>query len=257
MAATNGKPCLSLKLKRLTKNLDENIALQKYTYLDFFRNFNIIKLILIQGLMWLTAGLMFFAVTLNSSNLGGDMYTSFIYVALPDLPCCLLSVYLCDRLGRKKTVLYGFGLAGVFIGGIAIVLLKVESSYTIAIILSMIGKCFLNIAFNAIYVWTFELFPTVLRTQGFSLCLIMSRIGGAAAPFLSDVLRAMSPAAPYELMAALGVISACLGILLPETNKCSTREQYEDFFDKKTAVKKDENNVDGSNDRNVVNDGYC
>lgn len=220
---------LSLRLPEVTSQSDYK---KKFTYIHLFKSQEALKIVICQGIISLSGGILYFGVTLLTSSLGGNMNANFMYVAIPDLPCCLITIYLCHYLGRKKTVLITYVLSGLSLGAIALVIRFVESNYVINIVLSMFGKSFLNIAYNAGYVWTFELFPTVLRTQGFSLCTVLSSIGGFLAPFLRNVLQGYSQSLPYEMMCVLGLLSGLIGLLLPETGDSPTRETYEDFFQK-------------------------
>ena len=54
--------------------------------------------------------------------------------------------------------------------------------------LALIGKLFVAVSFNVIYVYTAELFPTEVRHVGFSACSAMGRISSIASAFVGDQL---------------------------------------------------------------------
>ena len=224
----NGKFFNNLKLKE--ESCDVATGIKRYTYVDLFSSCKIMLLVLSQCVLWFTGDLLFFGLTFGASNLGGNMYESFTLISLPDLPCCFFTIYLCNRFGRKKTVLICNLVGGIVTGAIAIFIKNLNYGYVISIVLSITGKCFINVAFNGAYIWTFELFPTVVRSQGFSMCLVVSRIGGVFAPFLSEVLQNVDPTLPYLVMGTMGILSSFVGLILPETNRCPSREKYDDFF---------------------------
>merc|ERR1712168_1455753 len=186
------------------------------------------------GIVWFTIGLVYYAIVLEAASLGGDMYKTFALTALADMPSFFTSAYTCDKFGRKKSNLISLFIAGILVGGIAIVPQTYAHRYVVNMVLVMIGKFFAENAFNGIYTWSFEVFPTVLRSQGISVCVIFQRLGLLVVPFLTTVLQSVSYGLPFIFMCVLAILCCLLGITLPETNKKPTRENYEDFFEKKT-----------------------
>ena len=122
----------------------------------------------------------------------------------------------------------------LFIGCIAAVPRSITaphvSAFAIKIRLAMIGRFFAHCACNGIYLWTFEFFPTVIRTQGCSVCTVVYRLSGAAASFRTSVLRNISVYLPYGIVFVMGVLAVFVGLSLPETRDLPTREKYEDIF---------------------------
>ena len=55
-------------------------------------------------------------------------------------------------------------------------------------ILSLIGKAGSTAAFNLMYIYTAELFPTEIRTLAMGVCNLSSRISGMAAPYAGNSL---------------------------------------------------------------------
>uniref|UniRef100_A0A915IF67 Uncharacterized protein n=1 Tax=Romanomermis culicivorax TaxID=13658 RepID=A0A915IF67_ROMCU len=51
--------------------------------------------------------------------------------------------------------------------------------------LVIIGKMILTCVFVILYVYTPELFPTVIRSTGVGCCSMVSRVGGIVASYLS------------------------------------------------------------------------
>ena len=118
---------------------------------------------------------------------------------------------------------------------IAVVTWKLSSIYLLNIILSFCGKLCLTVAYNGLGLWQFELYPTVLRSQGTSVSLVAASIGSALAPMLSEVLHEQNAALPYIVMGVLGMVVPVLGFILPETKGRPTRESYDDFFTTRTC----------------------
>ena len=115
-----------------------------------------------------------------------------------------------------------------------------SSQYILNIVLSVCGKLALNVTYNGLGLWQFELYPTVLRSQGMAFGLLAENIGSSLAPLLSEVLHEVNSALPYMIMGVFSVCAPLLALILPETKGLPTREKYEDIF-----VKTGENVLDG------------
>ena len=99
------------------------------------------------------------------------------------------------------------------------------------ITLLMLGKLFIDISFLGSFIWTLELFPIVIRLQGWAICSIIEKTGIFTAPFISSVLQRVNHNLPYIIVVCLAPLAAAVGLVLPETNKKPTRERFEDFFE--------------------------
>ena len=168
--------------------------------------------------------------------MGGNIYESFAVITIPDIPCCILAVFLCKYVGRRKVASTCFFFAGIFIGTIAIFVENTNYGFRTNIILAISGKVFLNVAYNVMYLWTFELFPTVLRGQGIGITLLLSNVGASTAPFLSDVLQTVDARLSYVFMGVASIVSFVIALCLKETKGKPLREQYNDFFSTNAVV---------------------
>jgi len=234
VAQVNGKSLGEIKLKQMNNPAATTGEVKKYSYIDLVRSPKVLFVTFCIGIVWFTIGLVYYAIVLEAASLGGDMYKTFALTALADMPSFFTSAYTCDKFGRKKSNLISLFIAGILVGGIAIVPQTYAHRYVVNMVLVMIGKFFAENAFNGIYTWSFEVFPTVLRSQGISVCVIFQRLGLLVVPFLTTVLQSVSYGLPFIFMCVLAILCCLLGITLPETNKKPTRENYEDFFEKKT-----------------------
>jgi len=236
VARVNGRSLGTIKLKQMTSPPTANAGVKKYSYLDLVRSPKVLFVTFCIGIVWFTIGLVYYAIVLEAASLGGDMYATFALTALADMPSFFTSAYTCDKFGRKTSNLVSLFIAGILVGGIAAVpqTLKHATRYAVNMTLVMIAKFFAENAFNGIYTWSFEVFPTVLRSQGIAVCVIFQRFGLLVVPFLTTVLQSVSYVLPFIFMCVLAILCCLLGLTLPETNKKPTREAYEDFFEKKS-----------------------
>ncbi|NXW86309.1 S226B protein, partial [Alopecoenas beccarii] len=87
---------------------------------------------------------------------------------------------------------------------------------TLRLTLAVIGKGSLAASFNCAYIFTGELFPTVIRQTGLGLGGTLARVGGMVAP-LVRVAGDVAPALPPVVYGVTPVLSALVTLLLPET----------------------------------------
>ena len=233
IAKFNRKDHVDIKLQK--HKLRTNDEPKKYSYVDIlFRHFSVSILVISLCFDWAVAALLYFGLTLESSDLGGSIYFNFTLSFVAEVPNPILFLYCSNKIGRKQTfLLFSFiGSVSVSIVGVLYFVHEgVRGLDTAKLILAMIGKLCVATCFSVLYLWTFELFPTVVRSQGLIFCQIAGRVGAAGAPFIATNLAESSKPLPFIVMGAAGFLSALCGCWLPETNGRKTRENYEDFFD--------------------------
>ena len=160
------------------------------------------------------------------------MYQVFAFSVLCELPGNIASLYLCNKLGRKKCIIGALILTATLMCAIACVPRSyAEVHPTLNIVFALWAKLFANIAFCSIYVWSFELNPTVIRSQGLLLFNVLENVGFIIAPLLVSILQNVSYILPFIVMSAVTAGTCVFALILPETNNKPTRENYEDFFE--------------------------
>ncbi|NXY45273.1 S22AD protein, partial [Ceuthmochares aereus] len=87
---------------------------------------------------------------------------------------------------------------------------------TVTTVLGIIGKFTATASFSTSYVYSAELFPTVVRQTGVGLCSMSARIAGIMAPLIR-LLEQYHRAIPMALFGSPPVVVGLLCFLLPET----------------------------------------
>jgi len=98
---------------------------------------------------------------------------------------------------------------------------------TAAVVLGMIGKFGVTSAYNVIYIFSAELFPTVIRNGGIGMSSMCSRIGGIISAYLLLLASHWKPL-PLIVFGAFSVSAGLLSLLLPETMNRRLPETLED-----------------------------
>ena len=79
------------------------------------------------------------------------------------------------------------------------------------------------------YAFTFEIFPTPVRSQGMCICIIFERGGICIVPYITNVLQKTSFALTFLVVGGVALLASLLGLVLPETKGSPTRESFDDL----------------------------
>lgn len=186
---------------------------KKLSILDLFGSWRMAGRTCTVWAIWFIGSLGYYVFSLGSVSLGGNQYVNLFLVGLVELPSYLIGCFAMDRIGRKNTCAPAL-LLGSFACILIIVLPNNIQALTIA--LSMIGKFSIAIAFGLIYLYTCELYPTIIRSLAVGSGSMMCRVGSVVAPFcvyLADVWQYL----PQLIVGILAFIIGVLTFLLPET----------------------------------------
>lgn len=238
-----------------------NSNTKRFSFTDLlFRHFSVSVLCIALCFIWTTQVLLFYGLTLESSNFGGSIYLNFALSFVVELLTPVTYLYCSNKFGRKRSYM-GFSLVATLSAiSIAVLYFVSRSNRVLEIlrlVLGLIGKSAISNGFAVVHLWTFELFPTVVRSQGLTICQLAGRIGSAAAPFIATNLSAFSKSLPFIVFGVFTLVSLLLSCILPETNNMKTRESFEDFFKSipeqtsslLTDQVSDEESNDGTSDR--------
>ncbi|CAH0719740.1 unnamed protein product, partial [Brenthis ino] len=159
---------------------------------------------------WISAAFVYYGLTINSVSLSGDKYTNFALNMAMEIVASLLIMMALERFGRKKSIFVAF-----FVCGIACVTPYFVSHSQTVVTLFFVGKLSITFAFNSLYVFTAELFPTSSRSSALAAVSLVGRLGSILAPqtpLLSVYVQALLYAGASGT-AALAVLCA------PETRR--------------------------------------
>ncbi|GFR90248.1 organic cation transporter protein [Elysia marginata] len=184
-------------------------------------------------LNWMVASMIFYGLSLNSGDLSGNVYVNFVLMATAELVSFLFALFVMDITGRKK-----LHCSSMIVGGVACLATMFPVMYGrndinwLTIALSLVGKFGSTVGFAVIYVYTAELFPTVLRNSIIGICSVCARIGGILAPFIGDMGKQVGGkleiALPLVIFGGASVVAGLLVLFLPETSHTVLPETIED-----------------------------
>ncbi|XP_069100853.1 solute carrier family 22 member 4-like [Pleurodeles waltl] len=186
---------------------------KKHTFLDLLKNSNIRTITVMTICLWMIISIGYFGVSLDSPNLHGDPYLNCFLMAVIEVPAYIAAWLLLRKLQRRYCLCSTLLLGGVLL--LLIPLVPPELSI-LSIAMAMLGKFGITAAFSMVYVYTAELYPTVVRNMGVGVGSMSSRVGSVISPYFV-YLGAYHKSLPYIIMGSLTVTMALLTLLLPES----------------------------------------
>ncbi|XP_032067207.1 solute carrier family 22 member 5-like isoform X1 [Thamnophis elegans] len=186
---------------------------QSCSILDLVRTQNIRTITIMCVILWMVISIGYFGLSLDTPNLHGDIYLNCFLSAVIEIPAYTISWLLLQYLPRR------YSMAGVlFLGGCVLLFIQFVPAhlYVLTIIFVMIGKFGITSSFSMVYVYTAELYPTIVRNMGVGASSMASRIGSILSPYFV-YLGAYDRFLPYSLMGSLTVLAGILTLFLPES----------------------------------------
>ncbi|KAF1763366.1 hypothetical protein GCK72_011632 [Caenorhabditis remanei] len=190
---------------------------RKLTGADLFKTPELRKRTLVVFFLWPVISMVYYGMAMKANVLGGDIYINFIFAAFVEIPALFIVYLLIDRIGRRY-ILAG----GLFIAGACLLinwLMGDNVQLWMAITQMAFTKGSITGVYAAIYTYSPELFPTVIRNTAMGFCSTIARVGAIAASYISmwiaEQFGKVFMIIPFGIMAVSAAILTL--IFLPET----------------------------------------
>jgi len=138
------------------------------------------------------------------------VYPYSFFMALAQLPGYFSASYLVEKIGRRLTL--GLYLAGSGLGAVAF---SLAVSPTGIVGAALVLSFFALGAWGALYAYTPEAYPTIIRTTGIGSASGMTRIAGVIAPFVGALLSGQNLVTALLVFGAAYGLGALSAFLLP------------------------------------------
>lgn len=194
---------------------------EKYTVIDILKNPALRINTLILWYAWVVATGTYYGMTLVSSHLAGDRFVNFFLSGVIEVPSLLFEFYLFNKIGRKKTMILWYALAGLSLIISTTLLFSFAGNVTVKIlatVFTLIGKSASTGSFSTVFLYTPEIYPTNYRNSGLGIASSVSRIGGILAPFASN-LALIALWIPGAIFGGMCLLVVLLALRLPESAK--------------------------------------
>ncbi|KAK5871679.1 hypothetical protein PBY51_004544 [Eleginops maclovinus] len=197
----------------------------KYTVLDLFKTPNIRRLSICLGVVWYGVAFTYYGISLNITGFGLNTYlTQFIFASI-EMPMKIGVYFYLDRIGRRSGEVGALLSTGLCL---LINLFLSKDKWVVRTVVAVLGKSLSEASFTIVFLYTTELFPTVVRQNGLGFTSFIARLGVSVSPLfmlLEDVWHLL----PAVIYCAVAVGSGLVASLLPETLNTRLPECIEDI----------------------------
>nr|KAI8729344.1 organic cation transporter protein-like isoform X1 [Biomphalaria glabrata] len=180
---------------------------------------------------WAVCSMSYYGMSLSVGSLSGSIFLNAVLYGLVELLSYIISYFLLDRIGRRRLHIGFMVITGLSCSVSSLPTLYGGYSW-LTIILATIGKFGVSGAYANIWLYSAELFPTVLRSSGLSSGSFFARIGGLISPFIANIGTGrggnLEKLIPLFIFGALSLVAGFSAYFLPETKNRRLPETIED-----------------------------
>ncbi|XP_051749239.1 synaptic vesicle 2-related protein [Ctenopharyngodon idella] len=158
-----------------------------------------------------------------------DDYKDLLWTTLAEFPGILISVWMIDRIGRRKSMAFFF-----LAFSLSIMPLYTCIQRTVLTVFIFIARACITAGWQVAYVYTPEVFPTATRAIGIGTSSGMARVGALITPFIAQVLLKTSvylALSVYLICCLLGTVASWA--LPMETTGRSLQESTQNTMEQK------------------------
>ena len=183
--------------------------------LDLFRHKKLCLRTLNLCFNWMVNSGTYYGLALSASNLGGNPYYNYLISAAVEIPAYAFNLWVLNnpRVGRRLALSGCMLFAGLVL---TVTIFIPRDQTTLLVTLSMLGKLAITSSYGTVYIFSAELFPTVVRNVGLGAASMSGRVGGILCPYINMLSDVWTPL-PLIIYGALALSGGLLTLLLPET----------------------------------------
>ncbi|KAJ4976097.1 hypothetical protein NE237_001203 [Protea cynaroides] len=154
----------------------------------------------------------YYGLSLNVVNLKTNLYLNVLLNAVAEMPAFTLTAILLDRFGRRPLAIGTLWFSGLFclVG-------SVVKNYGVWKVVRMVCGVFgiFGVAgtYNLLFIYTTELFPTVVRNAALGSATQAGQMGAILAP----LVVVLGGGFPFAVFGVCGLLGGWLAFYLPET----------------------------------------
>lgn len=220
---------------------------------DLFSSKLMARKTLLSWYIWFVCGMVYYGVYLSTPNVGGNLYMNFFLTSFIEVFCLPIIVWSSDKFGRKKVIIGSLIFAALSSVGAVLLTTDDDSNKGMLIgriIFSMVfAKVFITITFDLAYVYSAELFPTVIRNIGMGTSTASARVGAFCSPYIV-YLNNIHKMLPYAVMGGNALLCGLLCLTLPETANQPTLETIDGKKSSTLSEEEEDEDDEKTNDNN-------
>ncbi|KAJ1272942.1 hypothetical protein BS78_06G241600 [Paspalum vaginatum] len=179
---------------------------------DVFRSRTTRVRLVLSVVINLLAAVVYYGLSLNVVNLKTNLYVSVVANSLAEMPAYLLTALLLDRFGRKPLAIGTMLLSGVFCTAGSLIAGEGVMRF-VRMACGVVGIFGMAATYNLLFIYTAELFPTVVRNAALGCTAQASQMGAIVAP----LVVVLGERVPFAVFGVSGIVGGLLVFYLPET----------------------------------------
>ncbi|NXY62916.1 S226A protein, partial [Callaeas wilsoni] len=196
----------------------------RHTVVDLVRTPVVRRISFCLCFVWYGRCFAYYGLAMDLQNFEFNIYVIQLIFGAVDIPAKLVSIFTITYVGRRFTQAIALILAGLAI--LANILVP-RDLRTLRTALAVFGKGCLASSFNCVFLYTSELYPTVIRQTGMGFANTMARLGSIMAP-LVKIMGELFPTLPFIIYGTAPVVSGLVATFLPETRNMALPETVEE-----------------------------
>ncbi|XP_029469587.1 solute carrier family 22 member 20-like [Rhinatrema bivittatum] len=249
VARINGKreegDKITLEVVKSHMEMETLAVKSSYSALDLFRTPALRRISVCLMLLWFSTSFAYYGLAMDLQKFQLSIFLIQVLFGAIDFPAKLVSAITMSFIGRRFTQGTALILAGLMI--LANIFVPEEMN-TMRTVLAALGKGCLASSFTCAYLYSGELYPTVIRQTGMGFVSMNARIGSMVAPLIliAGDYASFLPPAIYGVSA---IIAGTAAYFLMETLNCTLPDTIEDvesrarckiFLEQKEAARVEE-----------------
>ncbi|CAG9837467.1 unnamed protein product [Diabrotica balteata] len=174
------------------------------------------------------SGITFYAFSQYLGQIGTNIFLTVATSGLVALPGTIACIFLVGKYGRRWTIASSYLFTASCFLFISLTPKGYFNNDWLRVVLSGFGIIGISVSTPALYLFTGELYPTVLRNAGVGMCLMCSRVGSMFAPFLIT-LEEKETALPLIILTSITLLQVVLVLPLQETKNLKLQDTVQDL----------------------------
>lgn len=159
-----------------------------------------------------SCSIVYYGLSLNVVNLDTNLYLNVFLNALAEMPAFFLTAILLDKFGRKPLGIGTQWFSGLFC--LAGSLMSRHGPWKVVrMVCGVLGIFGMAGTYNLLFIYTMELFPTVVRNAALGCGTQAAQMGAILAPFVV----VLGGGIPFAVFGVCGIVGGILTFYLPET----------------------------------------
>ncbi|KRX06567.1 Major facilitator superfamily domain, general substrate transporter [Pseudocohnilembus persalinus] len=212
-----------------------------YTFIDLFRYKSIRNITISMLFLWIFRYITYFGQSFSLSSLGAEMHSNMIRIGISETVACLIAGPIKLKLKRIQTMMLFTFITSVCC--ILTIIIRIpDECYLpgesciqkgLQVIFAQAIKFSITIFLSILITYTSEVFPTVVRSLGYGLCMTAGKGGTIFMPFIVSYFE-LEGLSPLIVFGFFGLFVVFLIFRLPETKDV----QMKDFLEEQNQTDK-------------------